>query len=72
MWMKITADRDKCIASGACVLAAPEVFDQDDDGIVIVMVAEPGHALQDSAMEAVRACPAGVFSVVEQPGTDDA
>src|ERR1700757_255840 len=35
--VKITVDRDKCIASGQCVLIAPENFDQDDDGIVVVI-----------------------------------
>jgi ferredoxin len=25
--MKVTVDTDKCIASGQCVLTAPEVFD---------------------------------------------
>ena len=32
--MKITVEPDKCVASGQCVVAAEQVFDQDDDGIV--------------------------------------
>ena len=33
--MKVSVDRDKCVASGQCVLAAADVFDQrDDDGVV--------------------------------------
>jgi ferredoxin len=32
--MKVTIDQDKCVASGQCVTAAMEVFDQrDEDGI---------------------------------------
>lgn len=59
--MRIAVDHDKCIASGACVLAAPEVFDQDDDGIVVVREEYPPPPLQDQAREAIRACPAAVI-----------
>jgi ferredoxin len=59
--MQISVDHDKCIASGACVLAAPEVFDQDDDGIVVVLQENPGPELEESALAAIRACPAAVI-----------
>ncbi|MCW2795894.1 ferredoxin [Nocardioides sp.] len=61
--MEITIDRDKCIGSGACVLASPEVFDQDEDGIVVVLDESPGSAEHASVLEAVRACPARVIEV---------
>ena len=35
--MRITADRDVCIGAGMCVMNAEEVFDQGDDGIVVVL-----------------------------------
>ena len=35
--MKIEADRDVCIGAGMCVMNAEEVFDQGDDGIVVVL-----------------------------------
>ena len=38
--MKIEADRDVCIGAGMCVMTAEEVFDQDDDGIVVVLEVE--------------------------------
>jgi len=59
--VKISVDSDKCIASGACVLAAPEVFDQDDDGIVVILNESPGPELQESVLAAIRACPAAVI-----------
>ena len=61
--MKVTIDADKCIASGACVLASPHVFTQDDDGIVMLLESEPDAATQPSVHEAVRACPAMVIEV---------
>lgn len=37
--MKVSIDQDKCVASGQCVIAAAEVFDQrDEDGIVVLPV----------------------------------
>jgi ferredoxin len=59
--LQVNVDRDKCIASGACVLAAPEVFGQDDDGIVVVLQASPTAELEAKALDAIRACPAAVI-----------
>lgn len=40
--MKLTVDQDKCCGAGACVLSAPEVFDQrDEDGIVTLLTPNP-------------------------------
>lgn len=61
--MRIAVDHDKCIASGACVLAAPELFDQDEDGIVVVRQEFPPPQSQEEAREAVRACPAAVIRI---------
>lgn len=65
--MKITADRDTCIQAGNCVMSADAVFDQDDDGVVVLLVESQGEAVQigevpdgelDQVREAVRLCPA--------------
>ena len=42
--MTIIADRSACIGSGMCVLTAPDVFDQDDEGLVVLLTAEPADA----------------------------
>ncbi|MET9915973.1 ferredoxin [Streptomyces sp. NPDC059605] len=55
--MRIAIDRDRCIGAGQCVLTAPEVFTQDDDGFSELL---PDHeaALEGPLVkEAVRACP---------------
>ena len=64
--MLIRADRDKCIGSGACVLAAPRVFDQDDDGIVTPLTDAPTPELEESA-RTVGASPARVLKDVTIP-----
>jgi ferredoxin len=61
--VRITNDTEKCIASGACVLACPEVFDQDDDGIVTLIEPSPADALYEKVVEAAGACPASVIQV---------
>ena len=59
--MRVLIDQDKCIASGACVLACPEVFSQDEDGFVVVLKEYPEAELHEQVNEAVRACPATVI-----------
>lgn len=57
--MKVTVDRDKCVSSGMCVMNAAEVFDQsDDDGVVVLLVDEPGPELAEDTHKAAAACPA--------------
>ncbi|OXM73783.1 MULTISPECIES: ferredoxin [Amycolatopsis] len=63
--MRIVADTDLCIGAGQCVLTEPEVFDQDDDGTVVVLVEHPEGAQLDSAREAVKLCPAMALSLQE-------
>ena len=55
--VKIAADRDVCISAGNCVMVAGAVFDQDDDGIVVVLVDEVPAAEEEHAREAVKLCP---------------
>ncbi|WP_019546639.1 ferredoxin [Streptomyces sulphureus] len=60
--MRITVDEEKCCGAGQCVLTAPEVFDQrDEDGVVVLLDAEPAAERQDAAQEAAAVCPAGAI-----------
>lgn len=61
--MKIIADRDLCIGAGLCVTSSEAVFDQDDDGIVLLLVEEPEGADADAARQAVSLCPSGALRV---------
>jgi ferredoxin len=63
--MKIVADRDVCIGAGLCVGTSETVFDQDDDGIVLVLVEQPEGADADGAREAASLCPSGALRVIE-------
>ncbi len=63
--MRITVDHDKCIASGACVLACHEVFAQDEDGIVVLKDETPAPELRERVIRASINCPAFVIEIEE-------
>ena len=73
--VKITADTTICIGAGQCVLAAPDLFDQDDvDGTVVVLDPTPPEVRAAAARGAVAACPSGAIRVTAIDGsreTDD-
>ncbi|MDQ0377386.1 ferredoxin [Amycolatopsis thermophila] len=62
--MRIVADTDVCIGAGQCVLTDPDLFDQDDDGTVVVLAGSPEGEKVDSAREAVKLCPSQALSLV--------
>jgi ferredoxin len=64
--MHITVDEAKCCAAGQCVFAAPELFDQrEDDGIVILLAANPPEDQWEAARQAAAVCPALAIVVEE-------
>lgn len=63
--MRVIADAKRCIGAGQCVLTAPDVFDQDDDGMVVVLVEEPDAEQREPVREAVYLCPASTISLEE-------
>ncbi|AKA08008.1 MULTISPECIES: ferredoxin [Streptomyces] len=60
--MRITVDTGRCVGAGQCVLTAPDLFDQDDDGLVTVLDPTAG-ASAGAAREAAALCPSGAISV---------
>lgn len=65
--MRIVADRAVCVAAGQCALVAEDLFDQDDDGIVVVLDERPGADAAEPARRAAALCPARAITVVEMP-----
>ncbi len=59
----LVADHDVCIGSGLCVLADENVFDQGDDGLVMLLDADPADS--EAVRRAVRNCPSGALRLVE-------
>lgn len=67
--MKVEVHRHQCMGAGLCTQRAPEVFDQDeDDGIVILLEAEPAEDQQAAVREAAFVCPSRAIEVTETEG----
>ena len=64
--MKVRVDQDRCVSSGMCVMNAGDVFDQrDDDGVVELLVEEPGPDHAEETRKAAAACPALAIHIEE-------
>jgi ferredoxin len=61
--MRVEADRDRCMGSGACVFECPEVFAQDDEGIVLLLTEAPDESQRASVVLAAEACPVACITV---------
>ncbi|MEU4655160.1 ferredoxin [Streptomyces sp. NPDC023723] len=61
--MRISIDADRCCGAGQCVLVAPDVFDQDEDGIVVLLDPTPPDDAQEAVEDAIDVCPADVIHV---------
>jgi ferredoxin len=62
--MRIEADRAACVGAGQCVMSAPDLFDQDDDGIVTVLD-ETAEGAEAHARRAASLCPARAIRILE-------
>ncbi|MGP4017541.1 ferredoxin [Saccharopolyspora sp. 5N708] len=63
--MRVSTERDRCVASGQCVMVAPMVFDQDDEGMVVLLNENPGEDAREVVEESVRLCPASAILAVD-------
>ena len=59
--MRLEADRGACISAGNCVMTSEVLFDQDDDGVVVLLAEDVPSAEEANAREAVAICPAQVL-----------
>ncbi|MEU3399894.1 ferredoxin [Streptomyces filamentosus] len=67
---RLTADRDRCIGAGMCAMTAPEVFDQDDDGLVLLLHPDPPADHRTAARLAVGLCPSAALTLHDPAAGD--
>jgi len=66
--MNVIIDEKKCVGSGQCVLAAPDIFDQrDSDGIVVLLQDTPPESQLANAREAATLCPSVAIRIQGSP-----
>jgi ferredoxin len=63
--MRVSVNPEVCVGAGQCVLASPEVFDQDDDGVVTLISDRPDRALRQEVQLAAARCPVEAIGVLE-------
>ncbi|MFJ9826265.1 ferredoxin [Streptomyces sp. NPDC101160] len=62
----VTVDPDACCAMGRCAATAPELFDQDPDtGIVVLLNATPPPEQHETARLCAELCPCAAITVTE-------
>lgn len=61
--MRVKANSETCTVSSLCVYKAPNVFDQDDEGHVVLLDADPPTDQYDAVRNAVRSCPTRSLSI---------
>ena len=68
MALKLEIVHERCQGAGLCALTAPELFDQDDEaGLIVVLDGSPeSPEQQDAARRASTLCPNSVIQVVEE------
>lgn len=62
---RVQVDRERCVGSGVCESLAPEVFEVDDDGLLMVHREEPGDDQLDDVRDAVQQCPTRALALTE-------
>jgi ferredoxin len=64
--MKVVIDRARCVGAGQCVRVAPDVFDQDEnEGLVVLVDAVPPADVVEYARKAALLCPAQAIRIDE-------
>jgi ferredoxin len=63
---RIVVDREKCQGIGACVGAAPDVFEIDSEGKAVVLSADAAD--DDTVLEAAEACPLEAITLYDENG----
>lgn len=66
MAYRIVVDREKCQGIGACVGAAPDVFEIDAEGKAVVISVE--GADDDTILAAAEACPLEAITLYDEEG----
>jgi ferredoxin len=63
--MRLVVDWNKCSGLGMCESLAPEVFELDDDGSLVVHAQEVPEGQENDVREAVAACPTEALSLLD-------
>ncbi|GAA2560985.1 hypothetical protein GCM10010435_35720 [Winogradskya consettensis] len=64
--MRVSVDTGRCVGAAQCSRVEPELFDQDDDeGVVLLLTPHPPASLQAGARTAADICPVRAITIEE-------
>lgn len=63
--LRVTADRSRCCGYGLCAQLCPEVYQLDENGLVVLATDTVPEGLEETAREGAAACPAEALAVEE-------
>lgn len=61
--MKIVIDFNACMGNALCMMAAPEVFEVRDDGMLYLLQEQPAESLRSAVEKAARMCPTQAITI---------
>jgi ferredoxin len=61
--IRVVVDREICQDHGQCVFAAPQVFELDEEGKLVVLQDEVEESLRDNVEEAADVCPVQAITI---------
>ncbi len=61
--MRIVVDYDKCASTGMCMSFAPEVFQLQGDGTLLLLDETPPDSLREAVQGAVDGCPTEAITI---------
>lgn len=64
--LDVGADYAKCQGYANCIMAAPDVFDVDDEGVVVVLRGAVEDSERNRVDESVRSCPVAALTLTER------
>jgi len=64
--MKIKIDKGKCISAGTCVAIAPNTFELDDEGKVVLK--DPKGDEEQTIIDAAKSCPTQAIEIFDDEG----
>jgi ferredoxin len=69
--MRIKVHLQRCISSGNCVLAAPRLFTQDEEGLVVAQMPNPQPGDHEAARKAAAACPVAAIELEQDQESEN-
>lgn len=64
--MKLSVDRNLCLASALCTGIAPDTFELDESGLLVVLDEHPGPDVLADVEESVRSCPFNALKLEDE------